>query len=398
MRVILNEWSAGGVRTGIGHYTAQLAAHLRPLPGLDELISFPGPFVQRVVGRLKGLANSGHQSATAAGPAAPPGFKARLRERLRQWWRAGLAWHFRRRSGRAELYHEPNYLPLPSDLPTVATLHDLSALRHPEWHPRDRVAHFERHLPRALTQACHFCAISEFGRQEIVRHLGVAAERVTVTYMGSRAHLRPLPAVETAAVLQKLGLPPQYLLHVGTVEPRKNLDLLVRAYTGLPAALREHWPLLLVGGWGWGAGGVADYLRGAGRRDGVLHLGYVDEAHLAALYNGARALAFPTLYEGFGMPAVEMLACGGAVLASTAAAVAEVVGTNAHLTDPHDEAGWRDAIRRVLTDDDWWRQLRAGAVERARPFTWRRCAEDTLRAYGQALGRVPERAPISRAA
>src|SRR5262249_9026475 len=161
----------------------------------------------------------------------------------------------------------------------------LSVLRHPEWHPRDRVNHYERHLPRALAQARHYFAISEFGRQEIVHHLGVPAGRGTVTYMGCRHHLRPLPAGETAAPLRRLGLPPQYLLHVGTVEPRKNLGVLLRAYAGLPAALRARWPLLLVGGWGWGAGDVADYLRGPGRRDGVVHLGYVAEEHLPALYN-----------------------------------------------------------------------------------------------------------------
>ena len=124
-------------------------------------------------------------------------------------------------------------------------------------------------------------------------------------------------------------------------------------------------------------------------------LGYCPDDALAALYSSARALVFPTLYEGFGMPTIEMMACGGAVLASTADAVAETVGTRAHLLDPHDEAGWRDAMLRICTDDDWLKILKAGAEDVARPFTWERCADETLAAYRKALG---HEADVKRAA
>ena len=138
---------------------------------------------------------------------------------------------------------------------------------------------------------------------------------------------------------------------------------------------------MLSGSWGWNAGDVARFLEEEGRSRGVLHLGYVAEQHLAALYNGARALVFPSFYEGFGLPPLEMLACGGAVIASTAGAIAETVGRRAHLVDPRDLDGWRDAMRRVAEDDEWHRALRDGAEDVARPFTWEACAADTLRAY-----------------
>ncbi len=302
-----------------------------------------------------------------------------------------LGWHFRATcpAGRYDLYHEPNFIPLPSDLPTVATLHDLSVLVHPEWHPADRVAHFERHFQRGLRQCEHFLAISEAGRQEVIRTLGVAPERITRTYMGIRPGLGQLAAEAVAPVLRQLNLPPRYLLSLGTIEPRKNVLLLLHAYCSLPAALRERWPLLLVGSWGWNTAAVADYYEREARHCNVHHLGYVAEEHLPAIYNGARALVYPSLYEGFGMPPVEMMACGGAVLASTAAALVEVLGGRGCSLDPLDEDAWRAAMMRVVSDDEWWWSLRRGTQEAARGFTWERCAADTWRVYRRLCG-VPE--------
>jgi alpha-1,3-rhamnosyl/mannosyltransferase len=134
---------------------------------------------------------------------------------------------------------------------------------------------------------------------------------------------------------------------------------------------------------------VAAYLDAEARSRGVLHLGYLPEEHLAAAYNGARALVFPSFYEGFGLPPIEMMACGGAVLASTAGALVETVGRRAHLVDPLDLDGWRSALRRVAEDDDWWRELRRGTEDVARPFTWEQCAADTLRAYRTLCGQEP---------
>jgi alpha-1,3-rhamnosyl/mannosyltransferase len=285
------------------------------------------------------------------------------------------------RQGRFTLYHETNFIPLPSDLPTVTTIHDLSALLHPEWHPADRVAHFEEHFLPSLSRSLHFLAISEAGRQEIIRHLGLRPDQVSRTYMGIRAGLRPLSPEEVVGVLRRLRLAPDYLLYVGTIEPRKNVLTLLRAYAGLSAGLRRRHPLVLAGGWGWGVAEVADFLARLGPDGGVIHLGYVRDEDLPALYNGARALAFPSRYEGFGLPPVEMLACGGAVLASRAEAVVETVGAQAHLIDADDEDGWRDALLRVLTDRDWWRLLRDGGPEVAQRYRWESCAEQTLAVY-----------------
>jgi alpha-1,3-rhamnosyl/mannosyltransferase len=189
-----------------------------------------------------------------------------------------------------------------------------------------------------------------------------------------------------AGVLRTLNLPSQYLLYLGTIEPRKNVLTLLKAYCSLPQSLRARWPLLLVGSWGWNAGPVAEYLHSEARHKGVIHLGYIAEKHLASIYNGARALVYPTLYEGFGLPPLEMMACGGAVIASTADAIVETVGGRAHLINAHDEDGWRAAMARVVEDDAWWQALRQDVMKVAAPFTWEQCAADTLNAYRMVCG------------
>jgi alpha-1,3-rhamnosyl/mannosyltransferase len=216
--------------------------------------------------------------------------------------------------------------------------------------------------------------------------------------MGIRPGLSPLPDSQVVQVLARLGLPRRYLLYLGTIEPRKNLRTLLRAYCDLPSRLRDEWPLLLVGSWGWNAAELADYLHREARHRGVLHLGYVDEACIAAVYNGARALVYPTLYEGFGLPPLEMMACGGAVLASTAGAVVETVGERAHLVPPLDVDGWRAALCRVLEDDDWWTALRRDVTAVARPYTWDQCAADTLRVYRTLCGESQAASPRRAAA
>jgi alpha-1,3-rhamnosyl/mannosyltransferase len=398
MRVVVNRLAALGLKTGIGHYTTQLLRCLGELTAPGEIDVFPRGLVGRVRAACARARPQLEGSPRAGGGFLRPTLGA-LRgaafDCLRRGGRAFLAGYFRAVCLRRgyDLYHEPNYIPLASGVPTVATLLDLSVLLHPEWHPRDRVAHFERHFARGLRQCGHFLAISEAGRQEVIRHLGIPPERVTRTYMGIRPGLGPLPRDEVERVRRQLGLPPRYLLCLGTVEPRKNVLMLLRAYCGLPAAVRERCPLLLVGSWGWNTGDVAEYFHREARHRGVVHLGYVAEEHVAALYNGARALAYPTLYEGFGLPPVEMMACGGAVLASTADALVETVGGRAHLTPADHLDGWRAALGRAATDDDWLAELRRGVQELARPFTWEACAADTLKVYRMITGEATPATP-----
>jgi alpha-1,3-rhamnosyl/mannosyltransferase len=385
MRIVVNQWAALGRRTGVGHYTAELLRCLRRQTPSGTVTLFPGRTVSRARAAWDWLHQHLFRPEPSGGSGARTSGRGLARAVLTPYFQAfGRMHHF-------DLYHEPNFIPLPSDLPTVATLHDLSVLLHPQWHPADRVAHFERFFRRGLAQCVHFLAISESGRQEILHVLNLRPEYVTRTYMGVRPGLGLLPAERIQADLRRAGLPERYFLYLGTLEPRKNVLTLLRAYCSLPGRVRDRYPLVLVGSWGWNAGDVAAFLDREGRRNGVLHRGYLPDEQLPAVYNGARALAFPSFYEGFGLPPVEMMACGGAVLASTAPAVAETVAGRGHLIDPNDVDGWRAALLRVAEDDDWWRLLRQGVQSVARRYTWERCAEDTLRAYHVCQGLAPSR-------
>lgn len=387
MRVLINQHVAFGARTGIGHYTRELLRGLRQRGTGEQIDVFP----TGILGKASRLAASFSRprGTNSQQSAVGPGLLRRCRQHVlaaaRPMERLVLSrlFQWQCRPDRCDLYHEPNFNCYPTDVPTVVTLHDLSVVLHPEWHPAHRAQLFHKHFAATLRQARHFFAISESARQEIIRVLGVAAPRITCTYMGVRAGLRPMPVEEVAPALVQLGLPPRYLLCVGTIEPRKNVLRLLRAYCSLPAGYRDAWPLVLVGGWGWNTEDVAHYYQTEARHRGVIHLGYLADDHLPVVYNGARALVFPSYYEGFGLPPVEMMACGGAVLASTASAVVETVGRKAHLIDPNDDDGWRAALARILVDDDWWHALRQGTVEAVRKFTWERCAEQTLKVYRQ---------------
>ncbi len=409
MRVLVNGLSALGARTGVGHYTAQLLRCLRAQAPHDFIEGFPGPWVQkrralwqRLRARLlpeskatPGVVPSGQ---TAGSPRT--GWRAwcvgRARALARKWLASEL--HFRGRGGAFDLYHEPNAIPLPTDLPTIVTIPDLSVLLYPQWHPADRVAEYDAHFHQGLAQSCHYLAISEFIRQELIHKLGLRPEQVTRTYMGVRPGLGPMADADVRIVLHRLGLPLSYFLYLGTIEPRKNLMTLLRAYVKLPSEVRGRFPLVLAGGWGWNSADVAAFLHDEARHRGVITLGYLPEEHLGAVLNGARALVYPSFYEGFGLPPVEMMACGGAVLCSTAGALVETAGGRAHLVEPLDEDGWRAALQRAATDDEWHAELRRGAVEAVQQFTWERCAADTLAAYRSVCGRSAAGTPTHRKA
>lgn len=395
MRVLFNLLPARGARTGVGHYTRCLYDALVQ-EAAAETTPFPAPWMQklgeearRTLADLQRILDR-WQKPSVSRALGPFGALGR--------WFAHQGWELARRAaerhqtrlfhGRShDVYHEPNFVPLPSSLPTVTTIHDLSPLVNSAWHPADRVRWFEAGLDRTLTQSACIIAVTEFVRREVIANLGVPPDRVVAVHNGIHPGLGPLPADVVAKGLRRLHLPPRFLLYLGTIEPRKNILRLMQVYCSLPESLRVRCPLVLAGAWGWNVEREWEFFLSEARPRGVLHLGYVRDEDLAILYNGARALVYPSFYEGFGLPTVEMMACGGAVLTSTAGALKEVVGGQAELIPAEDGLGWRDALVRILTDDDWLAELRRGSVEMAARYSWARSANETMAVYHKVAGR-----------
>ncbi|MFL5330925.1 MAG: glycosyltransferase family 4 protein [Gemmataceae bacterium] len=378
MRVVFNSLATLKPKTGVGHYAARLADALsRQLPS-DEFSLFPGP---KLAGWVRSVRNSGATKRGTSGRGLRPWLKDKVKSLGLH--AVGAVFRFQCHPGRFDLYHEPNFLPLESSLPTVITVHDLSVLLHPEWHPADRVRRHEAQFRLAVERAAHVITVSESVRSEVIKVLGLPASRVTPIHNGVGVEYFNVPAQSIAAVREKHDLPDTFLLYVGTIEPRKNLLTLLRAYCNLPGDVRSRCPLILAGGWGWHAEPIAEYLFGTALGRGVRHLGYVADDDLPGLYAAARALVFPSHYEGFGLPPLEMLATGGLVIASTAAAHVEVLGKCATFVAPEDVIGWRDAMNRVVCDEDWLASLPHDGPKRASTFTWERSARQTIAVYDQ---------------
>ena len=289
------------------------------------------------------------------------------------------------RRHRIDLYHAPNFLPLAFGGPTVITVHDLSFIRYPETHPKERVRVLEKRLPKDIARSEFVLVDSDFVRNEVLQVYGVAADKVVTTYLGVSERFRPMAAGETRAVLERHGLRhAEYVLSVGTLEPRKNLAGTLQAFGLLPAELRRRYPLAVVGMMGWHVDAVSSRLAALAEHGSVKPLGYVHDDDLPYLYAGARAFMYPSIYEGFGLPVLEAMAAGVPVVTSNRASLKEVAGAFAATLDPDDHAALGEALREALetSGDPAAREKR---VAWARTFTWQRCARATIAVYERAL-------------
>ena len=381
--VILNDRVLFQSLTGVGNYVQTLLAALRKLPEGPDV----RPFLSSLIGAPSRVgATAPRPTAPADGRATRPGRPRRVRRWLRPALLRAYATGFRWAARRSALYHEPNHIPIRCDCPTITTIHDLSVLVHPEWHPADRVRWYERDFARGLAQTERFLAVSEYTRQELVNRLNIAPDRIHVTPLAPRPAFRPQPPERVAACRRDFALPERFFLFVGTLEPRKNVTGLLAAYAALPGSVRRAHPLVLAGGWGWNTAELAERLRTGASGDDVRLLGYVGDEVLACLYTAATALVWPTFYEGFGLPPLEALACGCPVIVSDVTSLPEVVGDAGVLLDPQDVAVWTAALRRMVEDAPWRAEWQRRGPVRAARFSWARCAALTRAAYERVLG------------
>lgn len=295
-------------------------------------------------------------------------------------------------TGPLDLFHSPDFvLPPVGRIPTILTVHDLSFLRVPHCFLPEFRQYLETAVARAVRRAQWILADSENTRQDLIELLAVKPERVSVLYPGVEPRFRPVQdALELDRVRVRYGLPHRFILGVGTLQPRKNFDGLIRAFAHLLAA-RGHDPefddvyLVIAGDKGWMYEDVLALPQRLGVGERVRFTGFIEDADLPALYTLAKVLAFPSWYEGFGLPVLEAMACGTPVVAADNSSLPEVVGEGGLLVDAADLQAWAEVLARLLTDKDLRARLRAASREQAQHFTWAESARRLLPIY-QAVG------------
>ena len=376
-------------KAGVGHYTFELARALAAASPADVFeLAYPSG---RADVELRG----------DDGSLPPPNLRAagvRVGLFARRKWSLGLTRYARGR--KPDLFHGTNYaLPLRCDCPTVLTIHDLSAFLHPETHAPRTARALRRRLPFLARAASMIITPTEAVRREVCETLKVDAAKVVAIPEAPRAVFRPLSREEARAAARLLGVEGDFILAVGTIEPRKNLLTLVRAFELLVGAessgstaetggARGGLRLVIAGKVGWLSEDFFSHVASSPARGRMHFTGYVEDETLRALYAACRAFVYPSLYEGFGLPPLEALACGAPVVASRIAALDETLGRGTTLGfAPTDAAELAGRLSQLLDDSRLRADLSAAGLRHAAGFSWGRAASLTLDVYRRAVGR-----------
>jgi glycosyltransferase involved in cell wall biosynthesis len=371
---------APGERAGVGQYSFNLAWALSRIDAENEYRLYPVFYhIFHPSYRDAGLPDSGNFRV------AYRGVPERL---LRLMWRKGPLLVKGLLLGGVDLVHSTTYCApeLGGGKKLVVTIYDVSFLTHPECHMRENIEHCMRGTVLAVKRADAIIAISEHTKGDLVRHFGASADGVTVTHLAAGgAFKRVSDEARLSAVRSRYGLPESFVLFVGSLEPRKNVETLFRAYGMLPLGVRRRLKLVVAGGRGWMNEGMQDGLGSLGISGDVLFAGYVAQEDLPALYSLATVFAYPSLYEGFGLPVLEAMACGCPVVASNVSSIPEVTGGAAMLLDPRDAEGMARSMAAVFEDRGLSADLSARGMERSSGFSWERCARETLEVYRRTL-------------
>jgi glycosyltransferase involved in cell wall biosynthesis len=366
MRIALDATPLTVQKSGIGEYTYQLAVHLAlRYPQDDFLLVSNFPFAP-----IKGPANLKFKACATNWISG-------------RWWLVGLP-RLLEQEG-VDVFHGTDYsVPLIPLRPSLVTVHDLSSVRWRHLHER-RTRRTSRRLGWMVRIATHVITHTETVCEEIRQQYGLPGEKVTGIPLAPGPQFHAAPGDDDDAIRKNYGLHQPYVLFVGTLEPRKNLVTLIRAFTGLPPRILAETQLAICGRWGWKNEALQTEIEKLQPKNWLRITGYVPDEHLPTLYRGAAVLAYPSLYEGFGLPPLEAMASGVPVIASGVPAVAEVLGDAALLVSPLDVEGWKRGLQGLLAGPE----TRQTYIHRGRlhagKFSWERSAERTYSLYQKVL-------------
>lgn len=356
-------------------------------------------YIRNLISRYKHLEPEAEFVAYTSSPAArewiPEEFRTR-RVSCNPFFRLGLEMSARLREDRPDLLHVQYTAPLRCPVPIVVTVHDVSYMEHPEYFTKGRALQLRLSTRKTLREATRIITESEFSRQRISHWFGIDPDEIRVTPLAAEDHFRPVNReMAMQRVTERLKFAGPYVLSVGDWHPRKNQIGLIRAFRALLAAHPKlpH-KLVLAGKRTWFAPRVMDEIRQSGLEERIVLTDFVDDDILPHLYNAADVFVFPSFYEGFGLPALEAMACGRPVVCSDSTALPEVVDGAALLFDPHSVEEQMRAIADILIDKELFRRMEKKSLQRAAFFNWNETARQTLDVYREVAGiqtRIPAR-------
>ncbi|MCD6291413.1 MAG: glycosyltransferase family 4 protein [Anaerolineae bacterium] len=355
---------------GINRYIHQL---LRALPGAAPEWRFVA-----FVGDARFAPPSGMSSRYTRWPTTNPWIRIAWEQSMQPW----LAWR-----ERLDLLHALAYVaPVVRACPTVVTVHDLSFVRYPgAFRPFNRL-YLQVMTRYSVFRARRVIADSFSTRRDLVQLWGVPAERVSVAHVGIEPEYRPAPREAVEAFRRRRGLPSRFVFYLGTLEPRKNVVAVIEAFARWVQATQDRETQLVVAGAkGWYYDTIFARVHALDLADRVWFPGYIPAAELPGWYRAAEVFIYPSLYEGFGLPPLEAMACGTPVITSNTSSLPEVVGDAALTVDPHDTEAIAEALARLLEDAELRQQLSEAGLARARLFSWEKTARETVAAYRLAL-------------
>ena len=373
MRVGLDGYPLAEPRTGVGHYTLELARALALIAPSDqfELVS-PAPFDP--------IALEGINHANLSNLRAVHLKTSRIRG---HWWAVGLPLYVTK--ARFDLFHGTNFEVPFWNRHSVVTIHDLSALLHREKH-RDSLARRARlRLPIVAKLARKIITPTESVKREVCEHLRVKANKVIAIPSAARQSFRPVPSEQTVETRKRLAIEDDFLLFVGTLEPRKNLLTLLKAFEQIVRQTSLRPQLVIAGGEGWLMDETFLFIKDSGISDRLRLTGYLGDDELRALYSACRIFIYPSLYEGFGLPPLEAMACGAPVIAGRVPALREVLGNAARLVDPLSVEALAGSIVDLIENDEERRRLASSGPQHAARFSWEQTARLTLNVYRDVM-------------
>ncbi len=288
-----------------------------------------------------------------------------------------------------DLYHALAFVsPLLLSKPSVVTVYDLSFIHYPQVLSGARRLYLRLFTALSCRRARRVVAISQSTARDLTETLSIPADKIDLALPGyDTEHYKPLPAADVAAFRAARQLPARFWLFLGTLEPRKNLPTLLEAYAALSPA--DRLPLILAGGKGWDYDAIFSTISRYNLGNAVTLPGYLPIDELPLWYNAAEAFVYPSVFEGFGLPVLEALACGTPVIASDASSLPEVVGKAGLSVPPHTVSAWVDALRRAAADDSWRAEARERGIAQAARFSWQHTAQATVASYRRALNLSP---------